>query len=105
MAMHLARILVAVLGVGSFVGAGQLAPQASPTSQADQCVAFCRACDKCYGGDKVANATCHFLMNDSDQGSACEADCQAGRTPSAVARGGFGDNWQQLTCEQLNEGL
>ena len=104
--MHFAKILVAALGLGSFIGVGQLAPHPSPTSSADQCVAFCRSCDKCYAGDKVANATCHFLMNSSEQGAGeCEADCQAGVTPSAVARGGFGDNWQQLTCEQLHDSL
>ena len=103
--MHFAKILIAALGVGSFVGVGQLTPRASATSSVDQCVAFCRACDKCYVGDKVANATCHFLMNNSDQGSACEADCQAGLTPSAVERGGFGENWKQLTCEQLSDAL
>lgn len=45
-------------------------------------------------------------MNGSEQGAGeCEADCQAGVTPTAVARGGFGDNWQQLTCEQLSDAL
>lgn len=104
--MHFAKLLVAALGVGSFIGVGQLAPLAAPASSADQCVAFCRACDKCYVGDKVANATCHFLMNNTEQGGGqCEADCQAGVTPAAVARGGFGDNWQRLTCEQLSDAL
>ena len=104
--MHLAKILVATLGLGSFIGVGQLAPSAAPTSKAERCVAFCRACDKCYESATVSNSTCHFLMNDSEQGAGeCEADCQAGVTPSAVARGGFGDNWQQLTCEQLSDAL
>lgn len=83
-----------------------MAPPASPTSSAEQCVAFCRVCDKCYQSATVSNASCHFLMNGSEQAAReCEADCQAGVVPSAVARGGFGANWKQLTCEQLNDSL
>lgn len=104
--MHFAKILLAALGVGSFIGVGQLAPRPAPASKVDQCVAFCAACDKCYQSATVSNSTCHFLMNGSEQGAGeCEADCQAGVTPTAVARGGFGDNWQQLTCEQLSDAL
>jgi len=106
--MHFARVLVTGLGLGAFLGVGQLAtPHPSPSSEAERCEAFCRVCDKCYASDAVAKATCNYLMNESEQGSdhQCEADCKAGVTPSAVARGGFGDNWQKLTCEQLTASL
>jgi len=105
--MHFARFLITGLGVGAIFGAGKLATvQASAGSDVPQCVAFCRACDKCYARDAVAKATCNYLMNDSEQAKdQCEADCKAGVTPSAVARGGFGENWRALTCEQLSSSL
>jgi hypothetical protein len=99
-------MLLTVAGVGSLVGVGQLtAPSsASPSaSSTKDCVAFCRKCDECYVSDAAAKASCRFLMN-ADQDS-CEQSCQKGEIPKAVQRGGFGDNWSTLTCEQLNATL
>lgn len=105
--MHFARFLIAGLGVGAFFGVGQVTtPRASPSPHAAECEAFCRACDKCYASDAVAKATCNYLMKEADQTSEqCETDCKAGVTPSGVARGGFGDDWRELTCERLTASL
>ena len=103
--MHFARILLTVAGVGSLFGVGQLTTpsSASPsTSSTKECVAFCRKCDECYSSDEAAKASCRFLMSANVN---CEENCAQGVTPNAVQRGGFGDDWSRLTCEQLTATL
>lgn len=104
--MHLAKILLTVVGVGSVFGVGQstlTSPVQTTNSSVEACAAFCHKCDECYANDEVAKATCRFLM-DARQDS-CEADCARGVTPSAVKRGGLGEDWSKLTCEQLTATL